>query len=91
MDGSQLRQMFSLFPRARCAAAGAGANVRPGDRPKRLAVSLTLVWLVTLPAAAPAADRCKECQEFLKACLQAHSKAACQTDHKICIKHCKDK
>jgi len=23
----------------------------------------------------------KECGEFLKACLQAHSKAACQTDY----------
>lgn len=38
-----------------------------------------------------AADSCKECQEFLKACSQAHSKAACQTDYNICKKHCKDK
>jgi hypothetical protein len=38
-----------------------------------------------------AADSCKECQEFLKVCLQAHSKAACQTDYAICKKHCREK
>lgn len=58
---------------------------------KSIAVSLMLVGYFMLPVASQAADSCKECQDFLKACLQAHSKAACQTDFKICTKHCKDK
>jgi hypothetical protein len=54
-------------------------------------VSLALIALLSVPATPRAADSCKECQEFLKACRQAHSKAACQTDYNICKKHCKDK
>ncbi len=58
---------------------------------KSIAVTLVLVGFFVLPAASQAADSCKECQEFLKACRQAHSKAACHTDYNICTKHCKDK
>jgi hypothetical protein len=54
-------------------------------------IALVLIGWLSVPSAPKAADRCKECQEFLKACLQAHSKAACQTDYNICKKHCKDK
>lgn len=58
---------------------------------KAIAVSLTVMGFFALSTASQAADSCKECQEFLKACLQAHSKAACQTDYGICKKHCKEK
>lgn len=53
--------------------------------------ALSLIGLLSASATPKAADSCKECQDFLKACLQAHSKAACQTDYNICKKHCKDK
>jgi hypothetical protein len=36
-----------------------------------------------------AADSCKECRDFQRACLAAHSKEACKTDYDICMKHCK--
>ena len=59
---------------------------------KTIAVALlVLIGSLSVSATSKAADRCKECREFLKACLQAHSKAACQTDYNICKKHCKDK
>ncbi len=59
---------------------------------KTIAVAaLALIGWLSAPAASNAADSCKKCQEFLKACPQAHSKAACQTDYNICKKHCKDK
>jgi hypothetical protein len=58
---------------------------------KTTAAALIVVGFFVLSTASQAADSCKECQEFLKACLQAHSKAACQTDYNICRKHCKDK
>jgi hypothetical protein len=37
------------------------------------------------------ADSCEECSNFQKACLKAHSKAACKTDYEICMKHCREK
>ena len=57
-------------------------------------VVIALASLIVFVAAATpsqAADACKECREFLKVCRQAHSKAACQTDYSICIKHCRQK
>ena len=51
-------------------------------------VSLGYLFVLDL---ARAADSCKECREFQKACLKAHSKAACQTDYDICMKHCQQK
>jgi hypothetical protein len=38
-----------------------------------------------------AADSCKDCRDFQRACLKAHSQAACKTDYDICMKHCKAK
>lgn len=58
---------------------------------KAIAGSLVLAGFFALSAASHAADSCKECQTFLKVCLQAHSKAACQTDYNICKKHCQQK
>ena len=59
---------------------------------KAIAGSLVLAAVLALSAASQAADSCtKECQEFLKACQQAHSKGACQNDYNICMKHCREK
>jgi len=61
----------------------------------RLAALITLVLFCQLSvatylrAAEPAA--CKECRDFQRACLQAHSKASCKTDYDICMKHCRQK
>lgn len=38
-----------------------------------------------------AADSCKDCRDFQRACVKAHSQAACKTDYDICMKHCKAK
>jgi hypothetical protein len=37
------------------------------------------------------ANTCKECRDFRRACLTAHSQAACKTDYDICMKHCRTK
>jgi hypothetical protein len=42
-------------------------------------------------ASAQKADGCKECRDFQRACLTAHSQAACKTDYDICMKHCRKK
>jgi hypothetical protein len=54
---------------------------------KTSAIAL-LGYLLSLGAAL-AADSCKECREFHKACVQAHSQAACKVDYDICMKHCR--
>jgi hypothetical protein len=54
-------------------------------------VSLAFIGYLAAYGPVRAADSCKECRDFQKACLQAHSKAACQTDYDICMKHCKQK
>ena len=38
-----------------------------------------------------AADSCKDCRDYQRACVKAHSQAACKTDYDICMKHCKAK
>ncbi len=43
------------------------------------------------PVPVRAADSCKDCRDFQRACLKAHSQAACKTDYDICMKHCKEK
>jgi hypothetical protein len=54
-----------------------------------MVVSLAFIGYLAMLGSLRAADSCsKECSNFQKACLQAHSKAACQTDYNICIKHC---
>jgi len=51
---------------------------------------LVLAGLGVNVSVAPAqqADACKECREFRRACLTAHSQAACKIDYDICMKHC---
>jgi hypothetical protein len=55
-----------------------------------LVISLALFgWLSGL-VTARAADSCsKECRDFQRACLKAHSQGACKTDYDICVRHCK--
>ena len=38
-----------------------------------------------------AADSCKDCRDYQRACVKAHSQAACKTDYDICMKHCRAK
>ena len=38
-----------------------------------------------------AADSCKDCRDFQRACVKAHSQAACKSEYDICMKHCKEK
>ncbi len=50
-----------------------------------------LIGFFPILSPAWAADSCRECRVFQKACLKAHSKAACQTDYSICMKHCRQR
>lgn len=52
-------------------------------------VSGVMVGYFSMLVPVRAADSCKECRDFQRACLTAHSKAACKTDYDICIKHCR--
>jgi hypothetical protein len=54
-------------------------------------VLIALIGYLSTPNLVRAADSGKECRDFQRACLQAHSKAACQTDYNICLKHCRQK
>jgi hypothetical protein len=51
--------------------------------------SLALFGFLLAPAWA--ADSCKDCRDFQRACVKAHSQAACKTDYDICMKHCREK
>jgi hypothetical protein len=70
---------------------------RVGSQPKgngmKIIAVAVLVLLAYVSGVVPldAADICKECREFQKVCLQAHSKAACKSEYDICMKHCRQK
>ena len=37
-------------------------------------------------------DACtKDCREYHKVCVQAHSQGACQSNLEICMKHCRQR
>jgi hypothetical protein len=38
-----------------------------------------------------AADSCKDCRDYQRACVKAHSQAACKSEYDICMKHCRGK
>ncbi len=42
-----------------------------------------------VPAAAT--DSCKDCRDYQRACVKAHTQAACKSEYDICMKHCRDK
>ena len=50
-------------------------------------VSVAVIGCLSMFGPVPVVDNCKECRDFHRACLTAHSKAACKTDYDICMKH----
>ena len=41
---------------------------------------------------AAGSDDCKkDCRDYQRACLKAHSQEACKTDYDICVKACRNK
>jgi hypothetical protein len=52
---------------------------------------LALFAFVSGPVPVRAADSCKDCRDYQKACLKAHTQAACKSEYDICMKHCKEK
>ena len=52
---------------------------------------ITLMGITAQPARAQKTDACQDCRDFYKACIKAHSQAACKIDHEICMKHCRQK
>ena len=54
-------------------------------------VLLALFAFVSGPVPVRAADSCKDCRDYQKACLKAHTQAACKSEYDICMKHCKEK
>jgi hypothetical protein len=52
-------------------------------------ILITAIGTGLAPDLARAADACKECSAFHKACVQNHSKEACKVDYDICMKHCR--
>lgn len=61
---------------------------------KTFAAILILILLgisaIDSPRAEQASD-CKICREQHKACVLAHSKAACTTEYEVCMRHCRRK
>ena len=54
-------------------------------------VALALLAYLSTHGPVRAADNCKECREFQRACIKAHSQTACKNDYDICMKHCRQK
>jgi hypothetical protein len=54
-------------------------------------VSLALLAYVSSKLPVQAADSCKDCRNYQRECLKAHSQAACKSEYDICMKHCKEK
>jgi hypothetical protein len=48
----------------------------------------TLFVAVNAIAFAQGLGTCKTCGEYDRACRQAHSKEACQSELEMCLKHC---
>jgi hypothetical protein len=54
-------------------------------------VSIVLLGYVVTFSPVRAADSCKECRDYQRACVKAHSQTACKIDYDICMKHCREK
>ena len=52
---------------------------------------LVLFAYVSGPVTVRAADRCKDCRDYQRACVKAHTQAACKSEYDVCMKHCKEK
>lgn len=58
------------------------------------AILLALVGCVGTPSAAqaPISDSCsKDCRDYRRECVKAHSQEACKTEYDICMKVCRKK
>ncbi len=56
----------------------------------------TSVLIILCSAAGPVqaqkVDACtKDCRDYHRACVQAHSQGACKSELDICLKHCRQK
>jgi hypothetical protein len=60
---------------------------------KGFVVALMLLAACTIGSSlrAQQPSDCKICREQHKACVLAHSKAACTTEYEVCMKHCRRK
>ena len=61
---------------------------------KTFAAILILILLGISAIDSPRAEQandCKICREQHKACVLAHSKAACTTEYEVCMRHCRRK
>ncbi len=88
---SERRQPISNLRERIRAAKVNGPSCDQGIGMKTVAIVSILIGFLSIVSPARAAGTCKECRDFQKACLKAHSKAACQTDYSICMKHCRQK
>ena len=87
-DLLQLRQLF-LAAVIVAGLVGAIAGVI-----MRAVILLALFGCIGAACAAQAAasDSCtKDCRDYQRACLKAHSQDACKIDYDICIKACRKK
>jgi hypothetical protein len=57
---------------------------------KVIVISL-LVLFAYVSDPVEAADSCKDCRDYQRACVKAHTQAACKSEYDICMKHCKEK
>jgi len=47
-------------------------------------------WLSTSTATYAASASCtKDCRDYQRVCLKAHSQASCKSEYEICMRHCK--
>jgi hypothetical protein len=53
-------------------------------------LALSMLALLGQPFAQAEADKCKICRDYHSACVKAHTKEACQSELKICLKHCRE-
>jgi hypothetical protein len=59
---------------------------------KVVAAVLLAQLFVVCSAQAAGSDGCtKDCRDYHRACLKAHSQEACKTDYDICFKACRKK
>jgi len=57
-------------------------------------ILLLLLSLAAIPSSQAIAqaktDQCKICRDYNAACVKAHSKEACGSELKVCLKHCRE-
>jgi hypothetical protein len=55
------------------------------------AVLVTLLCALCSSQAVGSGNCAKDCRDYERACLKAHSQDACKTDYDICMKACRKK